>query len=158
MEVKHQLIAAVRNAKKEFTEREIIKIVLDEVGISRIPISEEELLAKITEVMSEFGIPAYLAGSSYINEGILFAIKQEKIPCLLKDIKKHLANKYYLNEESIGKSMHDATKKIAQSCKKVQGKYFGYISERKLTPTEFIMGVAQYFRLNYDVVWLQERP
>ena len=156
MEAKNELVVAVRNAKKEFTEREILKIVLEEIGISKIQISEEELLVKITEVMSEFGMPVYLAGSSYIKEGIRFAIKQEKFPCLLKDIKKHIANKYYLAEASIGKIMHDSIERIGQNSEKTQEKYLGYICEKKITVCEFVMGIAQYFRMNYDVIWLQE--
>ncbi|MBE6793921.1 MAG: sporulation transcription factor Spo0A [Ruminococcaceae bacterium] len=120
--------------------------------ISTLPLSQNSIEVKVTEILHQIGVPAHIKGYHYLRDSIIMSIEQpEIINAVTKQLYPAVAKKYETTSSRVERAIRHAIE-VAWDRGDVDilNSYFGYtihISRGKPTNSEFIAMIADKLRL-----------
>lgn len=114
-----------------------------------------ELEKYVTKIMLGLGVPVHLGGYRYIREAILISITDmEAVNRVTKYLYPEIAEMYNATPVKVERAIRTAIEASwARGCRGVMKEIFGYSSasgQKRPTNSEFIAGVADRVRLDYE--------
>ncbi len=122
------------------------------ISMDNVSNKENNLEARVTNIIHEVGVPAHIKGYQYLRDGIMMAIENvEVINQITKSLYPDLAKKYHTTPSRVERAIRHAIE-VAWNRGQLEAteKIFGYtINANKGKPTnsEFIAMIADKLRL-----------
>ena len=120
-------------------------------------ISDQELERQISRFMLELGIPAHLRGYQFLRSAVLMCVQDmELVGSVTKLLYPDLARMYGTTAQKIERAIRNAIEvSLERGNSDIFEELFGYRNTSEYsrpTNSEYIATVADYIRLEYDLI------